>query len=95
MLGLRACGWGLKRIARQLGCSLHTVKGYVVAGRVKAFKLPEPPKRLTALRVGCARGSFGIAAMRMWCARTDLLAEQGWHSAGERCNVLCSPIVRR
>ena len=27
MLRLRACGWGLKRIARQLGCSHHTVKG--------------------------------------------------------------------
>ena len=26
MLRLRACGWGLKRIARQLGCSHHTVK---------------------------------------------------------------------
>jgi len=24
MLRLRACGWGLKRIARQLGCSHHT-----------------------------------------------------------------------
>ena len=32
MLRLRACGWGLKRIARQLGCSHHTVKGYVAAG---------------------------------------------------------------
>ncbi|WP_370468676.1 helix-turn-helix domain-containing protein, partial [Pseudomonas canadensis] len=26
MLRLRACGWGLKRIARELGCSHHTVK---------------------------------------------------------------------
>ena len=25
MLRLKACGWGLKRIARQLGCSHHTV----------------------------------------------------------------------
>ena len=32
MLRLRACGWGLKRIARQLGCSHHTVKDYVAAG---------------------------------------------------------------
>ncbi|WP_375167191.1 MULTISPECIES: helix-turn-helix domain-containing protein [unclassified Bradyrhizobium] len=29
MLRLRACGWGLKRIARQLGCSHHTVKDYI------------------------------------------------------------------
>jgi len=26
MLRLKACGWGLKRIARELGCSHHTVK---------------------------------------------------------------------
>ena len=26
MLRLRACGWGAKRIARELGCSHHTVK---------------------------------------------------------------------
>src|SRR4051794_26770668 len=33
-LRLRACGWGLKRIARELGCSHHMVKGYVAAGGV-------------------------------------------------------------
>ena len=32
MLRLRACGWDLKRIGRQLGCSYHTVKDYVAAG---------------------------------------------------------------
>jgi DNA-binding NarL/FixJ family response regulator len=26
MLRLRACGWGVKRIARHLGCSHHTVR---------------------------------------------------------------------
>ena len=26
MLRLKGCGWGLKRIARELGCSHHTVK---------------------------------------------------------------------
>jgi hypothetical protein len=39
MLRLKACGWGLKRIARHLGCSHHTVKVYVAAGgeKIKAF----------------------------------------------------------
>ncbi|PBB28960.1 helix-turn-helix domain-containing protein [Mesorhizobium sp. WSM3882] len=32
MLRLKACGWGLKRIARQLGCSHHTVKVYLRTG---------------------------------------------------------------
>ena len=49
MLRLRACGWGLKRIAHHLGCSHHTVRGYVVAGGVKPFKSPERPKRLDGL----------------------------------------------
>ena len=70
MLRLKACGWGLKRIARQLGCSHHTVKAYVAAGGVKPFKSPERPNCSMASRVGCARGSFGIVAMRMSCART-------------------------
>ncbi|WPM83828.1 hypothetical protein ML401_39025 (plasmid) [Bradyrhizobium sp. 62B] len=52
MSRLRACGWGLKRIARQLGCSHHTVEGYVAAGGVKAFMPPERPKRLDGLDGG-------------------------------------------
>lgn len=45
MMRLRACGWGVKRIAQQLGCSHQTVKDYVAAGGVKPFKSPERPKR--------------------------------------------------
>ena len=40
MLRLKACGWGVKRIARELGCSHHTVKEYVAAGGMKPFKAP-------------------------------------------------------
>src|SRR5262245_20676686 len=32
MMRLKSLGWGAKRIARELGCSHHTVKGYVAAG---------------------------------------------------------------
>ena len=39
MLRLRACGLGLKRIARQLGCSHHTVKDYVAAARRRSLAL--------------------------------------------------------
>ena len=93
MLRLKACGLGLKRIARQLGCSHHTVKTYVAAGGVKVFKSPERPKLQMALRTGCARGSFGIAAMRMLCARTCWPRTE-WRSAGEQCNERCSPTAR-
>ena len=70
MLRLRACGWGLKRIARQLGCSHHTVKGYLAAGGLRRSSHLSARNCLMALRFGCARGSFGIGAMRMSCART-------------------------
>ena len=49
MLRLRACGWGLKRIARELGCSHHTVKAYIEAGGVKPFKAPMRAKKLDGL----------------------------------------------
>lgn len=40
---------GLKRIARELGCSHHTVKAYVVTGGVKPFKPPVRAKKLDGL----------------------------------------------
>ena len=76
MLRLRACGWGLKRIARELGCSHHTVKDYVAAGGMKPFKSPERPKRLDGLegwlreRLIRHRGNADVV-------RQDLLAERG------------------
>ena len=70
MLRLRACGWGVKRIARQLGCSHHTVKAYVAAGGAKPFKRRGDQRSSTAMNSGCASGSCVIAAMRMLCART-------------------------
>lgn len=56
MLRLKACGWGVKRIARELGCSRHTVKAYVAAEGVKPFKAPKrgvhPPQGLLSLSFG-------------------------------------------
>jgi len=46
MVRLKVCGWGIKRIARELGCSHHTVKHYVAAGVVVPFKSPERAKTL-------------------------------------------------
>ena len=76
MLRLKACGWGVKRIARQLGCSHHTVKGYVTAGGVKPFKSPGRPKLLDGRedwlreRLIRHRGNADVV-------RQDLLAEHG------------------
>ena len=76
MLRLKACGWGLKRIARHLGCSHHTVKGYVAAGGVKPFKSPERPKRLDGL-AGWLRERFIRHRGNADVVRQDLLAEKG------------------
>lgn len=46
MVRLKACGWGAKRIARQLGCSHHTVKHYLAAGGVAPFRAPARVKKL-------------------------------------------------
>lgn len=76
ILRLRACGRGLKRIARQLGCSHRTVKDYVAAGGLKPFKSHERPKRLNGLegwmreRLIRHRGNADVV-------RQDLLAEKG------------------
>ena len=64
MLRLKACGWGLKRIARQLGCSHHTVKDYVAAGGVKPFKSPERTQGPAPRRRVPSPGTTGAAASR-------------------------------
>jgi hypothetical protein len=49
MLRLRACGWGVKRIARQLGCSPPYGEGVRSGGGVKPFKSANRVKRLDGL----------------------------------------------
>lgn len=93
MLRLKACGWGLKRIARQLGCSHHTVKVYVAADGVKPFKSPERPKRLDGLE-GWLRERFIRHRGNADVVRQDLLA----HDLDEMPPVLlgtrsCVPMV--
>jgi transposase len=76
MLRLKACGWGLKRIARELGCSHHTVKAYIEAGGVKPFKPPVRAKKLDGLddwlreRFIRHRGNADVV-------RQELLAQKG------------------
>ena len=76
MLRLKACGWGIKRIARELGCSHHTVKGYVAAGGVKPFKMPERRKLLDG-QEDWLRERFIRHRGNADVVRQDLLAEKG------------------
>lgn len=76
MLRLKACGWGLKRIARELGCSHHTVKAYVDAGGVKPFKVPARAKKLDGLE-DWLRERFMRHRGNAEVVRQELLAEKG------------------
>jgi len=76
MLRLRACGFGVKRIARQLGCSHHTVKAYVAAGGVKPFKSADRTKRLDGLE-DWVRERFIRHRGNADVVRQDLVAEKG------------------
>jgi transposase len=46
MLRLRKLGWGTRRIARELGVSRNTVKGYIEAGGWTAYRQPRRHKTL-------------------------------------------------
>ena len=76
MLRLRACGWGAKRIARQLGCSHHTVKAYLASGGAKLFKSPRRAKKLDG-HEEWLRERFIRHRGNADVVRQDLLAEKG------------------
>jgi hypothetical protein len=71
MLRLKALGWGIKRIARELGCSHMTVRRYVAAGRYVPYRRPVGrPRALAGLEAGWPNASADTAGMPMWCARS-------------------------
>jgi len=78
MLRLKACGWGRKRIARHLGCSHHTVKTYLDAGGVVAFKTPDRPSALDG-HEDWLRERFVRHRGNADVVRQELAAEKGIH----------------
>lgn len=76
MVRLKACGWGIKRIARELGCSHHTVKHYVSAGAPVPFKAPQRPKALDG-HEDWLRERFLRHRGNADVVRQDLVAEKG------------------
>jgi transposase len=81
MLRLKSLGWGAKRIARELGCSHHTVKGYVAAGGVKPFKSRQRPKLLDG-HDDWLRERFIRHCGNADVVRQDLLSEKGLAVSG-------------
>jgi transposase len=76
MLRLRALGWGVRRIATELGCSHMTVRRYLDQGGWVGFQTPRRSKALDGLEDWLAerfrqhRGNADVV-------RQELLAEHG------------------
>ncbi len=75
MVRLKACGWGVKRIAAELGCSHHTVKRYVAAGGAQPFQAPKRAKALEG-QEDWLRERFLRHRGNADVVRQDLLAEK-------------------
>lgn len=76
MLRLKALGWGIKRIARELGCSHMTVRRYVAEGGYVPYRRRGRPRALAGLEGWLAerlRRHAGNADV----VRQELLAERG------------------
>lgn len=76
MVRLKGCGWGIKRIARELGCSHHTVKHYVTAGGPLPFKATRRAKVLDG-HEDWLRDRFLRHRGNADVVRQDLIAEKG------------------
>lgn len=76
MVRLKACGWGVKRIARELGCSHHTVRHYLAAGGPAPFKAPTRAKALDG-HEDWLRERFIRHRGNADVVRQELIAEKG------------------
>ena len=76
MLRLKALGWGIKRIARELGCSHMTVRRYVADGGYVAYRRRARPRALAGLE-GWVAERFRRHSGNADVVRQELLAEKG------------------
>lgn len=76
MVRLKGCGWGIKRIARELGCSHHTVRHYLAVGGPAPFKAPTRAKALDG-HEDWLRERFIRHRGNADVVRQDLIAEKG------------------
>jgi transposase len=76
MLRLKGLGWGIKRIARELGCSHMTVRHYVAQGGWLPYRGGGRPRALTGLEDWVA-DRFRRHAGNADVVRQELLAEKG------------------
>src|SRR3954466_12042191 len=77
MLRLKALGWGIKRIARELGCSHMTVRRYVAQGGYVPYRRPVGRPRALAGLEGWLAERFRRHGGNADVVRQELLAEKG------------------
>src|SRR5512132_1316090 len=70
MLRLAELGWGLKRIAGELGCSRTTVKRYLRQGGWASYRGRGRPSALAGLESWLAERFASTAAMPTWFGRS-------------------------
>lgn len=75
MLALKACGWGAKRIAAELGCSRNTVKRWLAEGGWRAAQPAARAKTLDGLEAWLAE-RFRRHAGNADVVRQELAAEK-------------------
>ena len=76
MLRMKALGWGIKRIAKALGCSHMTVRHYVAQGGWRPYRGCGRPRALTGLEEWLAE-RFRRHAGNADVVRQELVAEKG------------------
>ena len=76
MLALKACGWGTKRIAAELGCGRNTVKRWLAEGGWRAAAPVARVKALDGLEAWLAE-RFRCHAGNADVVRQELAAERG------------------
>jgi transposase len=76
MLRLKALGWGVRRIAGELGCSHMTVRRYLAQGGWMAYRGRGRPRRLTGLEEWVAE-RFHRHAGNADVVRQELEREKG------------------
>ena len=76
MLRLKALGWGVRRIAKELGCSHMTVRHYVAQGGWLPYRGRGRPRALAGLE-GWVAERFRQHAGNADVVRQELLAEKG------------------
>src|SRR3954471_10300968 len=76
MLRLKALGWGIRRIAKELGCSHMTVRRYVSEGGWVPYRGAGRPRALAGLEDWVAE-RFRRHAGNADVVRQELLAEKG------------------